>query len=268
MTSIGKRLIGFIIVLFSVASLLISLYVASQVWMWRAPLADAISMNLDQLSATLDTTRGTLNIVSGALQDASDSLDTVQASLLTASAALSRTTATLDAANGMLAQDFPASLTTAQTALRSAQTSARLVDDVLASVSQLPFVNVNYKPAVSLNAALGQVADTIAPLVVSMSNIQREFGQTSVALSPLAGNLSATAQSMTRIKQDIVSTRTIVGQYRDQVVRYQQTVVALKESLPVALTTIALALTFVLIWQMIAQWQLLLKGLAWLGGRR
>lgn len=259
-----KRIFAGMVVLLAAASLLISLAGILEVWSLRQPVANSLRQNLDLLSATLDTTQSSLGVAGGSLQAALDTVGTLRISLVATSQTLSNTTTTLGTVGGFLDQDLPNAIRATQSTLASAQSSARVVDEVLTGLSSLPIFNLQYKPDVPLNIAIGQVAQSIDKLPASLDSIHTGMTQNVKDLGGLAAQLRAVSDSLDTSSKSLAGAQVWVKQYQDQIAGYRQGVQTLRANLDNAVLAAALGIIFVLAWLMVTQIQILLTGLRWL----
>jgi hypothetical protein len=164
---------------------------------------------------------------------------------------------------------LPAAITATQTSLASGQSSALLIDNVLAALTNIPFSTVTvYKPDVSLHTALGQVSislDTLTPslatISTSLANGQTNLGVVEVQLT----NISDTTKGNS---DTLGSAQTVIGQYQAVTSQLKLPVEATQAAALGWVTTATWVLTFVLAWLLIAQLGLAAQGLDILRARR
>jgi methyl-accepting chemotaxis protein len=165
-----------------------------------------------------------------------------------------------------MGKDMPTSIDATRAALKSAQSSAVVVDNVLTTLSKVPFINIQYNPAMPLSAALGDVAKSLDNLPPTFSTIERNLNTTSAGLDQVVTNLNELPKTTQQVQRNISDARQVVTRYQSQVDGLQKLIKPIKPSLPMTLTTIILGLTFLIFWLCVLQMQMLLKGLDYVRG--
>lgn len=261
-----KRILGIVLILVSAASLLASLGGLAAIWLERQPVTDAALAGMNLLVDTLDTTSDALKVSADSLQSASDTVATVEKVSLTAAQTMSTTRATLGSLSALTGKDLPGAIDSSRTALRSAQASALVVDNVLAALSRAPLLGIQYNPAMPLNAALGDVAKSLDSLPATFATIDRNLNGTAGSLDPMVASLNTVPQTTQQAQRNIADARQVIARYQGQVNSLQKQSKSLRANLPAALTAVAVGLTFVVLWLGVLQLQVLLKGLKLLRG--
>ncbi|HEX7618799.1 MAG TPA: hypothetical protein VF480_08790, partial [Verrucomicrobiae bacterium] len=156
-----KRIMGIVLIVIAAISLLVSLVGVFEIWTLRQPVVDATIAGVNLFAETLDTTSDALLVANASLQSASDTVTTVERTSLAAAQTVSTTRATLGSFSILMGKDLPTSIDATRTALKSAQSSAVVVDNVLTTISRIPLINIRYNPDVPLSVALGDVAKSM-----------------------------------------------------------------------------------------------------------
>ena len=142
-----KRIIGLVLIVVAAVSLVVSAAGVYEIWALRQPVADATAAGVNLFAETLNTTSDALQVASASLQSASDTITTVEQTSVSVAQTMSTTRATLGSFSVLMGKDLPASIDSTRTAVKSAQSSAVVVDNVLTSLSRIPFINLQYNPA-------------------------------------------------------------------------------------------------------------------------
>ena len=261
-----KRIIGIVLIVIAALSLLVSLLGLIQIWTMRQPVTDAAVAGVDLFAETLDTTSDALRVVSDSLQSASDTVTTIERTSLSVAQTMSATRTTVGSFANVMGKDLPTSLDATRTALKSAQSSAIVVDNVLTTLSKIPLINIRYNPDVPLNVALGDVAKSLDNLPPTFSAIERNLNTTGNNLDQVVTNLNELPKTTQQVQRNIADAEKVVTRYQKEVDGLQKLVKPIKSSLAMALTTITLGLTFLVFWLGVIQVQVLLKGLEMLRG--
>jgi hypothetical protein len=256
-----KRIIGIVLVAIAAMSLFISGWGLIQIWAMRQPVADAAVAGVDLLAETLDTTSDALKVTAESLQSASDTVTMIERTSLSVAQTMSTTRTTVGSFATLMGKDMPTSIDATRTALKSAQTSAVVVDNVLTTLSRVPLINIRYNPDVPLNVALGNVASSLDSLPPTFNTIERDLNATGTSLDQVISNLNDLPKTTRPVQVNIADARQVVARYQRQVDGLQKLIQPIKPSLATLLTVITLGLTFLVFWLGVLQMQMLLKGL-------
>lgn len=256
-----KRITGIVLIIIATLSLFASLFGVIQIWTIRQPLADAAVVGIDLFAETLNTTSDAMRVVSDSLQSASDTVTTLQRTTLSVAETMSTTRTTVGSFANLMGKDLPTSIDAARTALKSAQSSAVVVDNVLTTLSRVPFINIQYNPDVPLDVALGNVAKSLDNLPPMFSTTERDLNATVDSLAQVVTSLNELPKTTQQMQRNITDAQKVVARYQSEVDGLQKLIKAIKASLAQALMAVELALAFLVFWLGVTQVQVLLKGL-------
>lgn len=256
-----KRIIGIVLIAIAAISLLFSLLGLVQIWTMRQPVAEAAVAGLDLLAETLDTTSDALKVTTESLESAGATVTMIERTSLSVAQTMSTTRTTVNSFANLMGKDLPTSIDATRTALKSAQSSAVVVDNVLMTLSKVPLINVRYNPDMPLNVALGDVAKSLDNLPPTFGAIELNLNTTGGSLDQVATNLNELPKTTQQAQRNIADAQKVVTRYQAQVDGLQKLIKPIKPSLPLALTTITLGLTFLVFWLGVLQIQMLFKGL-------
>ncbi len=261
-----KRIIGIILIVIAAISLVISGWGVVQIWTMRQPVADAAIAGVDLLTETLATTSDALNVTSESLQSASETVTMIERTSLSVAQTMSTTRTTIGSFANLMSNDLPTSIEATRATLKSAQSSAVVVDNVLTTLSRIPLINIQYNPAVSLSAALGSVASSLDNLPPTFGAIERNLNTTGDSLDQVVTSLNELPKTTQQVQQNIADAQKVVARYQSEVDGLQKLIKPIKPSLATAVTAITLGLTFLVFWLGVLQMQMLLRGLELLRG--
>ena len=256
-----KRITGIVLIIIAALSLLVSLFGLIQIWTIRQPLADAAVVGIDLFAETLDTTSDALRVVSDSLQSASDAVTTVERTTLSVAETMSTTRTTVGSFANLMGKDLPTSIDATRTALKSAQSSAVVVDNVLTMLSRVPLINIQYNPDVSLDVALGNVANSLDNLPPTFITTKRDLNTTGDSLDQVVTSLNELPKTTQQMQRNIADAQKVVARYQSEVDGLQKLIKPIKSSLAKALMAVELASAFLVFWLGVTQVQVLLKGL-------
>lgn len=261
-----RRIIGFVLIVIAAISLLVSLLGLTQIWTMRQPVAEAAVAAVDLFAETLDTTSDALRVASDSLQSAGDTVTTIERTSLSVAQTMSTTRTTVGSFANLMGKDSPTSIDATRTALKSAQSSAVVVDNVLTTLSRIPLINIRYNPDVPLSVALGNVGSSLDNLPPTFGTIERNLNTTGDSLDQVVTNLNELPKTTQQVQRNIADAQKVVTRYQRQVDGLQKLIKPIRSSLAMALTAITLGLTFLIFWLGVVQVQVLLKGLELLRG--
>lgn len=259
-----KRIGGGALIIISIVSLLFSLAALAGVWIVRKPISDAMRVGLALASDTLDVTGQTLGIVDDGLATAGDLVASAQASADSLATTLDSTTPALQTVGELVGTGVPAALAAANTTLHAAQKSAETVDDVLAVLSQLPLLNINYSPEVPLSAALRDISASLDSLPTGLEQLGQQVTESVTGLPTLAATIRDLSTAVSDVNTTVNDSRLAVQEYQQLVLRYKKVVDFVQDATPVITFVFPLLLSLLIFWIMVVQVTTARKGWEWL----
>ena len=167
-----KRIIGILLIIGAVGGILFSLFGLVEMWRIRPAVTKTAVENLALVDQTLSTTQQALTIVGQVVQTTMADVATLQATSTAVAQAIQDTTPGFDSIISLTGKDLPAAVTATQSSLASAQSSALVIDNVLTTLTSIPFLPISaYAPAVPLHTALGQVSASLNTLKPALATI-------------------------------------------------------------------------------------------------
>jgi methyl-accepting chemotaxis protein len=231
----------------------------------EAGLMENLGLVADALTATSEG----LALAESSLTQATSTIESLADSAAGAGEALRGTVETVDAVADFLGEQLPATVRTTQATLMSAATSARLVDDVLTLITDIPFLGTaQYNPEVPLHQGLEEIATTLDGIPEALGSVQDGLVAASGDLQGFGDDLHLMAGNIGEIATSVESAQSVLVQYQDVVAGLQDLVASVQEALPTWLFWLRLGLSLVLIWLGIAQIGLLTQGWELIGRSR
>jgi len=161
----------------------------------------------------------------------------------------------------LLGEQLPAAIKSTQDALTSVAASAKVVDDVLAVMTAIPFVGTDkYDPEVPLQQSLEEVAASLDDIPNSLGAAQEGLTSTSGNLEGLQEDFTTMASNIGQIATSLESAQSVLVEYQLIVADLQTLAASVRQGLPEWLRLLRLAFSLVLIWLGIAQIGLLTQG--------
>ena len=257
-----NRLLGWIFVVFAVIGIVFSIIGLVEVWRVKPVLSQSVSDNLALLDQTLTTTGDGLNLIGQMVQTITTDVGSLHTTTQSLAQAIHATNPMLDSLSTLSGQTLPDTISATQASLASAQGSALLIDNVLGTLTSIPFLPVTqYKPEVPLHTSLAQIStslDEIPPSLVTIHTSlvagKTNLGQVEVELTKISGTFQ-------EISDNLDSAQKVVDQYKQILNQFKARIEAAQRAAPGWITGIAWGATLLLIWLLISQLGLYMQGM-------
>jgi hypothetical protein len=245
---------------------IVGLVVLGQV---QRSIETSVMENLELVGDALAATSEGLALAESSLTQATSTIEALAGTAAGTGEAMSGTVSTLDAVAEFLGEQLPATVRTTQATLMSAATSAKVVDDVLAFITNIPFLGTTqYNPEVPLHQGLEEIATSLDGIPDALGTVQDGLITASGDLKGFGDDLHLMAGNIGEIATSVESAQSVLVQYQDVVSGLQDLVASVQEALPTWLFWLRLGLSLLLIWLGIAQLGLLTQGWELVGRSR
>lgn len=261
-----RRLFGFLVIMAAAAGFIFSVVGLFEIWRYRPVVTQTVIDTLALFDQTLTTTQDGLTIVGQMVQTTTVDVASLQTTTHALAQTIHDTSPMLDSLTSLTSKDFPAAVKATQTSLTSAQSSALLIDNVLVTLTSIPFSPVAYKPDIPLHTALAQVSTSLNSLTPALATITSSLVDGKTNLGVVEVELNKISETTKEINNDLGSAQTVIDQYETVTTQLKVRVEATQLVAPGWMTTITWILTFVLSWFLIAQLGLCAQGLDMLRG--
>lgn len=268
MSVAARKAIGIGMVCLAILGILLSIFLLYEVWHYRQPVIDGLQSGLDHASDLLQTTDEGLAIIDQVvsnvytstlyLNDATDSLaQTMQG-----------TSSFMDSASNFIGDNLITTITNTQTALESAQASAAVIDNILGTISKVPFLGINYDPTTPLNKAIGNVTSSLDPVQNSLKNFQTDLSTTQTNMQTMTDQLSGLNDKILAINQNLSQAQKTIENYRVEVASMKLSIANAKAHLATWITIATSILTLIILSIVAIQIGMLLQGITLLAPER
>ena len=259
--SILVRVAGIALLVAGIAGLVFSVAALVLLGPLERKVEAAATEQLALIDGALTTTADGLAVASTSLSRASTAVATVEGTLGGLGQTILGTVPVLNSVTELLGDKLPKTLETTQDTLRSVASSAQLVDDVLAIVTTVPFLNLDaYNPDKPLFQGFEEMADSLNRIPESLSEAQEGLESTVGNIEQVEGDFTSMARNVGEIATDLEDAQSVIVQYQEIVSDVQGTISSAQESLPGWLRTLRWGLSLLLVWLGIAQIGLLTQG--------
>jgi hypothetical protein len=263
-----RKIVGVLLIIAAAAGIIFSLVGLVEVWRYRSIVTKTVTDNLALVDQSLNTTQDVLTIVGQMVQTTTIDVSSLQATTKALSLTIHGTNPMLDSLISLTGKDFPAAVHATQTSLASAQGSALIIDNVLAALTNIPFLPVAaYKPEVPLHTALAQVSTSLDILIPSLATINTSLMDGKTNLSTVESELTAISETTPGINDSLANAQSVIDQYQAVTAQLKMNVEAVQLGAQNWIKAIAWILSFVIGWLLIAQLGLGLQGLDLVRGR-
>jgi prefoldin subunit 5 len=262
-----RSLGGLVLVILAVISLLLDAAGILQVWMMRERITQDAITSLDLLNSTLDTTAQGLSIAKSSLQSVTATVGALQTTVASTANTIDSASGAVNSLSGIVGKNLSGTVNSALTTLDAVANTTRTLDDFLASVSKLPFVNLNYNPDKPLSASVGDLTNQLKDVPRSLNELQTNLNTSGSSLTQVGQDARALAGNLKQVEQDLNQLVGVIDRYDQQVKAFQVTVRNLRENIVTVVWGIVLFLTFILFWLGVTIVMTLFRGLEWMGIR-
>ncbi len=268
MSVAAKKAIGIGMVCLAILGILLSVFLLYEVWNYRQPVINGLQSSLDHASSLLQTTDEGLGVIDQVVSNVYTSTLYLNDATDTLAQTMKSTTSFMDSAGNFIGEDLITTITNTQTALDSAQASAAVIDNILNTISKVPFIGINYAPTTPLNTALGQVTSSLDPVQESLKSFQTDLSTTQANMQVLTNQLSGLDQKILTINQNLAQAQNTIADYRTEVNSIKLSVANTKANLSTWITVIASVFTLIILSLVAIQIGMLLQGITLLAPER
>ena len=263
-----SRLVGIALILAGILGLALSIGGLLVLPQLERKAKDVAAEQIEVFDRALAVTLDGLITAETSVTQAAEAVGTLEGIMVDVGQAINETTPVVEVAADLLGEQLPSTIETTQDALASVATSARLVDDILGVISEIPLLGAErYSPDIPLHQGFQDVSD-------SMDEIPELLLIAGQGLDAGTGNLEDVEEGFAKMGRSIGETsaslesaQTVLEDYQQIVGDLQGTVSYARESLPGWLRATRWGLTLTLIWLGIAQLGLITQGWERLGRR-
>jgi hypothetical protein len=263
------RVVGFTLIIAGVAGLIFCASGLVVLARLEQQVETALTEQLELVDRTLTATTEGLSVAETSLAAAREAVKAVEETMGGLSQTLNGTAPMLDAVTGLLGEQLPATIETTQGTLMAVADSAKIVDDILALVTSIPFLGLDvYNPDVPLTQGFTEVASSLDGIPDSLSLAQKGLVSTKDDLEKVESDFATMAQNIGAIATDLEGAQSVLAQYQGIVSDLQGVVASARQSLPMWLWMLQIGLSLVLVWLGVAQLALITQGWELIGRSR
>jgi hypothetical protein len=269
MKSILTRTLGFALIAAGVAGLVFSILGLVALVRVEQVVGSAAMEQVELVDRTLAATTEGLTLAETSLAQAADAAVSLESAVAGVGETIGDAAPALNSVAEFVGDQLPTAIESTQETLRSVATSARIVDDILMVVTNIPLLGMEqYNPEMPLNVGFQEVANSLERVPVSLSRAQKGLVATIDNLGGLEGDFSAMAGGIGELVTSLEGAQSTLAEYQEVVGELQSLVDSVREGLPGWLQWIRLGISLALIWLGIAQIGLIAQGWELVGRSR
>jgi ABC-type transporter Mla subunit MlaD len=209
-----NRTFGLIVIIAAIAGLLFNIAGVVFVWKVKEDVTTSLVSTATSINTALGTTVQALDVAQTSLATSVESIQAMESTLNATAKTIETSSPMVDTLAGVMKEDLPETITSAQTSLASAQESARLIDSFLRALTKIPFVPDNlYDPPVPLDVALKSVSDSLQGLPKSFTTMGDSLNTTKGSLTTMQTDITQIASNVREINSSLENAQTVIDQY-------------------------------------------------------
>jgi prefoldin subunit 5 len=267
--SLGWRKINSVLIICLAAlGIILCLFLLFEAWNYRQPVTQKLQTGVDQASSVLQISDQGLEVIDQVVQNVYTSTIYLDEATMAFSTTVGSASQFMDTAGTFVGDNLLTTITDTQTALSSAQASAKVIDNILTTLSRVPLIGITYNPAVPLNQALGQVSSSLDPLQSTLQNFQADLNSTRNNMQDFSSQIATLDKNILSIQANLNQAQSTINKYRSQIATVNSWLASVKTSLPRWMTTFAWVITLVIALLIIVQTTLMLQAITQLSTLR
>ncbi len=200
----------------------------------------------------------TLLLINESLNNASETLTQVDATLQTTITTFDAVAPALNTTADIIGIDLSNVVLDTQTALVSASSSAKFIDDTLKIMASVPFIGVNYQPAMPLETSLLNVSTSLDDLPETFTEIQNDLEQTATNAELIKADMESIATAMDTFNQRLLDVNLIIADYQLQLETFQSLIHQIQSNVNTGITVLLVGFSGIFFWLALAQFGLIL----------
>jgi peptidoglycan hydrolase CwlO-like protein len=259
------HIVGFFLASAASIGLLFSILGIWSVWYYKKPVTDQLMSSLAVTALTLKTTSDGLTLIDQTLNQTAIEVNSLKTTIQSTSSAIHDTTPLVKSLKQLVAEELPNTILAAQTSLLAAKSGAQVIETTLKALTSIPLLPVEpYNPPVPLPTALTNVSDSLEPLPDAFKTMESSLNTSQGNLILIESELNIMARNVGEINGNLRDALNVIDQYQNTVTSAQDRVAIIQADLPGWMNSLAIFLTFGLVWLGITQAGLLLQSLIYI----
>ncbi len=259
---IFRRILAVSLMTAMAIGILVCLFGAVSIWRYKPAVEQSVKNGLDFTITTLDTTYDGLKLAEQALSTAETSLVSMQGTIQTTAKAISSTTPVFEALAGLTGKVLPGAISSAQASVSAASQSAKLIDGIMGTISNLPLIGdaVDYNPETPLSKGLENLSTSMNDVPQALEKMQTGLSNTTRTIEDIHDQVSGMAESLAQMQTSVTEARKVAQEYQVLITNLRSRLDTINQNLGVIMNASAAVLTLFIVWAMVVQFALLMEG--------
>jgi methyl-accepting chemotaxis protein len=260
------RTVGIIFVITSILGVLISIVGIGTIWLVRPRIENSLTDAVNTINDTLHTTNKSLTVMGNVIELTKTNILTVETTIENLDETITGVSDSLDITAVLVGDDLRETIMETQTALTSASSSAKIIDNTLLFLASVPFIGVEYQPDVPLHTSLEQVAENLDDIPGSLESMEQTLSSTADGLDTFYVDLSLLAKDISSFEEDLSEAQVLLDEYHDIIEKTEEKLVNLRENISLYSILLSTFSTLLLFWMLIIHFSIFLQGWHYLTG--
>lgn len=272
--NIIRRILGVLVMIAGVLGLVLSIGGLVMLWMAKPQVVSYMTSTVDLLNNTITSSQKTMEVTRQALGSAVESIDALSVMLGSTASSLEGTAPVIEQVNTLMGENLPDTFESATSSLESAQQAAVVLDSSIrsleafqAAMSGVPLVSAfiqqptqSYNPEKPLAESLGEVAQELDQLPAMFISMSEDLDKADDNLETIQTSLTTMSTSVKGISASLSEYDAMLAQSEDSMGNLAPVLSGIQSNLPVAVDTVVLVLTLLMLWLLAVQVVVLTQG--------
>jgi hypothetical protein len=254
------RGLGTLFVISSIIGIIISLIAIGLIWIFRPKAQTSIITMINITNDTLQTTSESLILMSDVIDLATSNLNIIESTIDELDGTINSISESLDTTASLVGDDLRQTIIDTQTTLSTASTSAKLIDNTLFFLAQVPFIGVDYDPDVPLHTSLLQVSGNLEDIPVSLENMELTLSDAADGLDTLNSNMTSLSTELSQFEMDLVEANDLLTDYQKIIRDGEESIATLRENIFIYTVLFAIVFSLLVLWSLIFHLNMLVHG--------
>jgi methyl-accepting chemotaxis protein len=260
------RTAGIVFIITSIVGILISIVGIGFVWLIRPKTQNSLIDTLDTINDTLHTTNESVMVMGNVIDLTKTNILTIETTIDNLDETLISVSDSLDTSAVLLGDDLRQTIMETQTALSSASTSAKIIDNTLVFLASVPFIGVEYQPDVPLHTSLEQVAANLDDIPDSLESMELTLSAAADGLNTFNTDLSQLSLDISEFKEDLSDAQVLLEEYHVIIENTEEKLINLRENIGLYSILSCTIISLFLFWMLITHFSIFLQGWHYLTG--
>jgi methyl-accepting chemotaxis protein len=208
----------------------------------------------------LDSTDDLLVVADSTLTQAEDNVALIADATQDVAETLEQTSTITTTVADAVGEEFTGVVENTQTALGALEASAKLVDDTLSFISNIPLLGAKYSNKTPLYSSVVEINESLDEVPKTLQGLQDNLDSTAEAFTVLNDSVGVLADNVSEIETSLEGAGKVVKDYQVLVDEAQGKTAKAIEKLPRWVRWVAIGLTVLMVWGVVIQAGLLMFG--------